>query len=104
MLVTQPPNFSTAEFRFIQGDAFATSGTPQFKLKLEGTAPFAKVTIIKDSKEVKVLEPKSATIDLNWRDAGAKPGELHYYYVRGEESDPGKQLVWTSPIWVTCLK
>ena len=85
----------------IQGDAFTTSEAPKFKLKLEGTVPFAKVTIIKDSKEVKVLEPKTANVDLEWNDPDWQPGTTHYYYVRGEESDAEKQLVWISPIWIT---
>lgn len=89
---------------FIQGDEMIATVSPIFKLKLEGTAPFARVVIIKDSKELKILEPKSASVDLTWTDTDAKPGEAHYYYVRGEESDAEKQLVWISPIWVTYQK
>ena len=85
----------------IQGDEFTTGVAPKFKIKLEGTAPFAKVTIVKDSKEVKVIEPKTTNVELEWTDPEPTAGKQSYYYVRGEESDAEKQLVWASPMWIT---
>ena len=32
--------------------------------------------------------------------AGPKPGVASYYDVRGEQAD--SELVWVSPMWITC--
>jgi hypothetical protein len=83
----------------MQGDDFKSSEPPQFRLKLHGTAPFKKVTIIKDDTEVKVIEPNTEQVELAWNDPAASPGKTSYYYVRGEQTDG--ELVWASPMWVT---
>jgi hypothetical protein len=83
----------------MQGDEFKTSKAPAFRLKLMGTAPFNKVTIVKDDAEAKVFEPKKADVDLAWTDPNPTAGKTSYYYVRGEQTDG--ELVWASPIWVT---
>jgi len=82
----------------MQGDEFKTSEPPSFHLKLKGTDAFSKVTLIKDDVEVKVLEPKTAEVDLDWADPNAIAGKTSYYYVRGEQADG--ELVWASPMWV----
>jgi len=82
----------------MQGDEFKTSEPPNFHLKLRGTGAFSKVTFIKDDVEVKVLEPKTAEVDLDWADPNASAGKTSYYYVRGEQADG--ELVWASPMWV----
>ena len=83
----------------MQGDDFKSSQPPAFRLKLHGTAPFKKVTIIKDDAEVKAIEPNQEQVDLAWTDSSASPGKTSYYYVRGEQTDG--ELVWVSPMWVT---
>jgi len=85
----------------MMGDDFSTTESPTLRVKLHGTAPFAKVTIIKDDVEVKVVEPGTAEVALTWTDPQPSAGKTSYYYVRGEQSDPGKQLVWVSPMWIT---
>lgn len=82
----------------MQGDEFKVNQAPTFKLKLLGTDAFKKVTIIKDDVEVKVIEPKTAEVDLTWTDPNPTAGETSYYYVRGEQVDD--ELVWASPMWV----
>lgn len=82
----------------MQGDEFKTSETPTFKLKLQGTGAFSKVTIVKDDVEIKVIEPKSANVELAWTDPSPTAGKTSYYYVRGEQADG--ELVWASPMWV----
>ena len=86
----------------MQGDEFKISEAPAFHLKLAGTAPFSKVTIIKDDVEVKVIEPKKAEVELNWTDPSPTQGKTSYYYVRGEQVDG--ELVWASPMWVNFQK
>lgn len=91
-----------AEFRSganIMGDAFSTAAAPSFQVKLVGTAPFSKVTIVKDNKYVYSQEPHSATVSFAWRDSSPTPGKVSYYYVRGEQTNG--EVVWVSPMWVT---
>ncbi|MEX2262037.1 MAG: hypothetical protein WD696_08790 [Bryobacteraceae bacterium] len=86
----------------IMGDAFTTSATPEFAVRLVGTAPFRKVHVIKDNKYVYTTEPNTAMVQFRWRDAAPESGKTSYYYVRGEQQDG--EVVWVSPIWVTYQK
>lgn len=91
-----------ADFRsgdHIMGDAFTSNKAPEFRVKLEGTAPFAKVVIVKDNKYVYSAEPKRAKVEFTWRDTESAPGKTSYYYVRGEQQ--AGEVVWVSPMWVT---
>ena len=45
------------------------------KVKLTGTAPFAKVYIVKDGKYVYTREPKVAKVDFSWQDMAAECGQ-----------------------------
>ena len=83
----------------IMGDEFSVSGQPSITVKLTGTAPFAKVVIVKDGQEVSVTTPNTADVTFTWSDTTAEPNKTSYYYVRGEQSDG--QLVWASPMWIT---
>jgi hypothetical protein len=85
---------------YMMGNEFSTAEPPTLRLKLHGTAPFAKVTIIKDNVEAHVLTPGTDVVDLQWTDPAPTPGKTSYYYVRGEQSDAEKQLVWVSPMWI----
>ena len=80
------------------GDEFKISEPPAFRLKLQGTGAFSKVTIIKDDVEVKVIQPNQAEVELNWTDPAPTPGKTSYYYARGEQANG--ELVWVSPMWV----
>ncbi|MDX1980449.1 MAG: hypothetical protein SFV51_09280, partial [Bryobacteraceae bacterium] len=91
-----------ADFRsgdHIMGDEFRTTKAPEFRVKLTGTAPFAKVVVVKDNKYVYTSEPRSASVEFRWRDNESARGKTSYYYVRGEQSDG--EVVWVSPMWVT---
>ena len=80
------------------GEAFALRGAPRITCHLQGTAPFAKVTLIKDNVEHPIaIEPK-AVLDLQWTDPKPEPGKTSYYYWRGEQSNG--ELVWVSPMWI----
>jgi hypothetical protein len=83
----------------IMGDAFQSAAAPSFRVKLTGTAPFAKVYVVKDNKYVYTASPGKAAVDFTWRDTSPEPGKTSYYYVRGEQQDG--EIVWVSPIWVT---
>lgn len=91
-----------ADFRsggHLMGDAFTLEKAPEFRVKLEGTAPFAKVVIVKDNKYVYSAEPKQSKVEFTWRDNESAAGRTSYYYVRGEQEDG--EVVWVSPMWVT---
>jgi hypothetical protein len=84
---------------YMMGDAFETTTAPAIKVKLVGTAPFAKVHIIRDNKYVYTVEPKKETVEFTWRDEKPAAGKTSYYYVRGEQQDG--EIVWVSPMWIT---
>jgi hypothetical protein len=95
-----------AEFRcaangrdYMMGDEFTTTQPPTLRLAMHGTAPFAKVTLIKDDEEVQVLQPKHAKVEYNWTDPKPVAGRTSYYYFRGEQADG--EIVWVSPMWIT---
>jgi hypothetical protein len=81
------------------GEEFSVESAPSISVKLWGTAPFAKVHIIKDNNYVYSIEPKTKNVDFVWKDGVAERGKTSYYYVRGEQTDG--ELVWVSPMWIT---
>jgi hypothetical protein len=83
----------------MMGEEFAVSAAPSITVKLTGTAPFAKVHIIKDGNDAYTIEPKTRLVNFTWQDTSAVKGKTSYYYVRGEQEDG--QLVWVSPMWIT---
>jgi hypothetical protein len=83
----------------LMGDVFETSEMPNLHVKLSGTAKFAKVVIVKDSRYVYSTEPHASTVEFSWRDNTPSKGKVSYYYVRGEQEDG--ELVWASPMWIT---
>jgi hypothetical protein len=90
----------TADGReYMMGDAFTSTQPPTVRVKLIGTEPFAKVTLIKDDVETVLGEPNKAEVEFTWTDPSPKAGKESYYYVRGEQTDG--ELVWASPMWIT---
>ncbi|WP_395751813.1 hypothetical protein [Prosthecobacter sp.] len=83
----------------MMGDEFSVKGAPTFKLKLVGTMPFEKVTMIKDNVEIPMTISKEKSIDLTWTDPKPEKGKTSYYYFRGEQTNG--ELVWVSPMWIT---
>ena len=85
--------------QYMMGDEFTTSEPPTVTIKLVGTAPFAKVTLVKDDVETVLGEPNKAEVEFTWTDQSPTAGKESYYYVRGEQADG--ELVWASPMWIT---
>ena len=83
----------------IMGDAFSTGTPPSLHVKLRGTAPFAKVSVIKNNNYVYTTQSDKPLLEFTWRDANPEKGKTSYYYVRGEQTDG--QIVWVSPMWIT---
>ena len=80
------------------GEEFTVSDPPAITVNLWGTAPFAKVYIVKDGQYVYVAAPGNVNAAFTWRDNDARRGGTSYYYVRGEQTDGN--LVWASPVWI----
>jgi hypothetical protein len=91
-----------AEFRsgsHMMGDVFSSATPPAFQVSLTGTAPLAKVYVVKDNNYVYSVEPKTAKVSFSWMDNSAVPDKTSYYYVRGEQENG--EIVWVSPMWIT---
>ena len=82
----------------MMGDEFTVKGAPTLDLKLIGTMPFAKITVVKDNVEVQVTTPNEKEVHLTWTDPKPEAGKTSYYYVRGEQTN--SELVWVSPMWI----
>jgi hypothetical protein len=83
---------------YMLGDAFTTAAAPSLRIRLRGTAPWAKVTLVKDDVEIPLECGASPEFDQVWTDPGPVAGRESYYYVRGEQADG--ELVWVSPMWI----
>jgi len=81
----------------LMGDEFVVRQPLKLSIYAIGTAPIAKVHIIKDFKYVLTVEPKKREVKFDWVDKEMKPG-ASWYYVRIEQEDG--QLAWSSPMWV----
>ena len=63
-----------------------------------GTAPLAKVEVLKDSEVVDTLRARQdASTSGKWTDPKPTAG-MHYYYVRVQQADG--ELAWGSPMWI----
>ena len=84
----------------LMGEEFETSETPSIKIKVHGTAPIRKVTLIRNEQNYEVWEPSSEEFDfsISFKDEKSKRGEYRYY-LRVEQIDGN--MGWTSPVWVT---
>ena len=83
----------------LMGDIFDTNEKPALEIAVHGTAPVAKLHVIRDNKYVFSTEPGTAQVKLRYADDDARPGQTHYYYVRVEQADGN--LAWASPMWIT---
>ncbi len=89
---------------YMMGDEFTSATAPTVRVKFAGTAPFKKVTLVKDDVEIVLGEPNKSEVEFTWTDPNPVAGKTSYYYVRGEQSPgPGEsigELVWASPMWI----
>jgi hypothetical protein len=83
----------------LQGDTLETTERPTLDIRIHGTAPVARVSVLRNNKYVYTSEPKKAKVQLRYTDADPLPGQLAYYYVRIEQDDGN--LAWASPMWIT---
>jgi hypothetical protein len=86
----------------LMGDVFETSSRPALSIAVQGTAPIARLHVIRDNAYVLSTEPRRPQVEFRYTDEAARPGESHYYYVRVEQAD--NNLAWASPMWITYRK
>jgi hypothetical protein len=87
----------------LMGDEFGTREPPTLRISAIGTAPIARVSIVRGvGRELPTYvynaEPHEVNVSLRWTDTMAVAGETSYYYVRIEQTD--KKLAWASPMWI----
>ncbi len=67
---------------------------------MHGTAPIAKLHVIRDNKYALTDRAEAAEGRRSPTPTTTpSPGETHYYYVRVEQADGN--LAWASPMWIT---
>ncbi|SIO25894.1 hypothetical protein SAMN05444166_3296 [Singulisphaera sp. GP187] len=82
----------------IMGDEFTADGPVRLKIKVQGTAPIARVDIIKDFRYAYSTEPNRPQVEFEWQDEEKRPAGLSWYYVRVLQTNG--ELAWGSPFWV----
>ncbi len=87
----------------IMGDEFTTTKQPALRVHIEGTAPIARVDVIRQVQGespvyVYNIQPNKSVFSFEWLDNAAKPGQVYMYYVRVIQQDT--KMVWGSPMWV----
>jgi hypothetical protein len=83
----------------IMGDIFTSAKRPTLDIIVHGTAPVAKIRVIRDNKYVYQNEPRQREVNLHYTDTDIAAGATSYYYVRVEQEDGN--LAWASPMWIT---
>jgi len=87
----------------LMGDEFKTAAPPRLDITVVGTAPVARVDIVRQIERatpeyVYTAAPGVANATLSWTDHAPQPGAQHMYYVRVMQQD-GK-MAWASPMWI----
>jgi hypothetical protein len=83
----------------LMGDAFTTAKRPHLEIEVHGTAPVARLHVIRDNKYVYSIAPKKRAVKLTYTDMSPRAAKTSYYYVRVEQADGN--LAWASPVWIT---
>lgn len=82
----------------LMGEVFQTTGQPELSFRVEGTAPVARVTIVRNERNHHVIEPRAQSVIAAWTDEEPLKGE-NRYYLRIEQTDGN--MAWSSPLWIT---
>ncbi len=80
------------------GEEYETSEPPTLVLRVTGTAPIARVDLIRSGRYVYSAAPGIKKVEMKHRDEQCPPG-THWYYFRIVQRDG--EIAWASPIWVT---
>ena len=84
------------------GSIFETKENAKLWFKVDGTATFKRITIVRNEKDWKEFRSfKGSTFEHSLTDEDMLEGE-NRYYVRVVQSDGN--MAWSSPVWVTKKK
>lgn len=84
------------------GSIFETKENAKLWFKVDGTAVFKRITIVRNEKDWKEFRSfKSSTFEQSLTDEDMLEGE-NRYYVRVVQKDGN--MAWSSPVWVTKKK
>jgi hypothetical protein len=83
----------------LMGDIFESKELPKFDIKVHGTAPISRLSIVRNNNYIYTASPGKRDVSLTFTDNYAVAGKESYYYVRVEQTDAN--LAWASPMWIT---
>ena len=78
---------------FFMGDELTVSQVPPLSVRVIGTAPVAKIEVIKNEKVVYSVSPATRQVTMTYLDQEPVVG-TSYYYVRVIQED--SQVAWGS--------
>jgi hypothetical protein len=79
------------------GEEFSTTERPDLQLKVSGTAPVARVDLVRNNQYIYTTLPDRPDVDIQFTDMEPREG-LNDYYFRVVQADG--EIAWASPIWV----
>ncbi|MCP5111260.1 MAG: hypothetical protein GY953_10530, partial [bacterium] len=81
------------------GSIFKTQDKPALKIRVDGTAPLKRVTVVRNEEDHHVFEAIGGKLlETTYTDESPPAGE-NRYYIRVEQTDGN--MGWTSPVWAT---
>lgn len=84
----------------IMGEVFESGEPPEFAIRVEGTAPIERITLVRNETDYEVFPGTDESGEMEIAFVDESPGEgENRYYVRVEQVDGN--MGWTSPVWVT---
>lgn len=82
------------------GEEYTATTPPRFVARVWGTAPVARIELLRDTLPVHVVSGDSPFLTLDYTDEQPL-APTHLYYVRVWQKDGA--MAWAGPIWVTYL-
>jgi hypothetical protein len=79
------------------GTEIEVGGKPSMVLKVDGTAPISRITLVRNEQNYQQWEPKQKAFATSYVDDAPLAGE-NRYYLRIEQTDGN--MAWSSPVWV----
>ncbi|MEM8954411.1 MAG: hypothetical protein AAGD22_09695 [Verrucomicrobiota bacterium] len=81
----------------ILGSIFESTEKPVFTIKVDGTAPIGRVTLVRNEEDYEVFGVRGKVFEKEYVDEAPLSGE-NRYYLRVEQLDGN--MAWASPLWV----
>ena len=83
----------------LMGEEFTLAGKPTLEIQARGTAPIAKLAIVRNNQYVyQRFTQHGRRSNVRWTDFDPPAAAVNYYYVRIQQADTN--LAWGSPMWI----